>query len=170
MLGCWLLLAFTLVPLGELYLLLRVGEWLGAGPTLLLVLVTGAAGAALARAQGLKVLREIQDALSAGRLPHRELLEGALVFAGGLMLLTPGVVTDAAGLLVMIPPVRRAAAALLAAWLRRRLVVHTVVGFDGGRAPGEVPPDPRGPGATPARGRTVEVEFRPEEEGPEEPT
>jgi UPF0716 protein FxsA len=108
-----LLLLFSLVPLAEIALLIEVGRRIGLPATLALVLLTAAAGAALARRQGMAVLRSINDDLSRGQLPAVGLMDGALVLIGGILLVTPGFLTDTAGLLLMVPAVRR--------WLRRRL-------------------------------------------------
>ena len=102
-----LLLLFTLVPLVELYALIRLGSLIGAGPTILLVLGTGAAGAWLARREGFRSWSAVQSELAAGRLPAEELLH-ALVVVAGVLLVTPGVLTDAFGLLMLIRPVRAA--------------------------------------------------------------
>lgn len=101
-----LLLLFTLVPLVEIYLLIRIGGLIGAGPTILLVLGTGAAGAWLARREGLRSWIAVQRELAAGRLPANELLHGLLVVVSGVLLVTPGIFTDAFGLLMLIRPVR----------------------------------------------------------------
>lgn len=146
----WLFLLFTVGPVVELYLLIKVGGLIGALPTVAIVLVTGAVGASLARWQGLAALQEIRSAMDAGRVPGAELLQGFLVLAGGLLLVTPGLITDAVGLLLLVPPVRRLVAAGLTRYFRRRIVLH-VSGMDG------VP----GPGS--AAGRTVDADFRPGE-------
>ena len=101
-----LLLLFTLVPLVELYLLIRIGALIGAGPTILLVLGTGAVGAWLARREGLRSWIAVQRELASGRLPANELLHGLLVVVSGVLLVTPGIFTDAFGLLMLIRPVR----------------------------------------------------------------
>ena len=108
-----LLLLFTLVPLVELYLLIRIGGLIGAGPTILLVLGTGAVGAWLARREGLRSWIAVQQELAAGRLPAEELLHALLVVIAGVLLVTPGVFTDAFGLLMLVRPVR---AALIRRW------------------------------------------------------
>jgi len=110
----WLGLAFICLPFAELYVLLKVGRSLGAGPTLGLVVLTGVAGAGLARMQGLRVLRRVQEAFAAGRLPAGELLDGVLVLIAALLLITPGFLTDAAGLLLLVPWTRQLARALAA--------------------------------------------------------
>lgn len=104
-----LLLLFTLVPLVELALLLRVGGLIGLGPTILLVVGTGLAGAWMARREGLRSWTAVQEELAAGRFPAGELLHSLLILVAGAVLLTPGVLTDVAGLLLLVRPVRAAA-------------------------------------------------------------
>ena len=101
-----LLLLFTVVPLGELLILVEIGERIGAGPTVLIVLATGVLGAWLARREGTRSLRVIQERLSAGSLPARELFHGLLILLAGAFLVTPGVVTDAVGFTLLIRPAR----------------------------------------------------------------
>jgi len=103
-----LFLLFTLVPLVELYALIRLGSLIGTGPTILLVLGTGAAGAWLARREGFRSWSAVQSELAAGRLPAEELLHALVVVIAGVLLVTPGVFTDAFGLLLLIRPVRAA--------------------------------------------------------------
>ena len=101
-----LFLLFTLVPLIEVMLLVRIGRWLGAGPTLLLVVGTGAAGAWLARREGLRSWRAVQAELARGHLPTDHLVHAVIILVAGIVLITPGVITDVLGLLLLIPPVR----------------------------------------------------------------
>jgi UPF0716 protein FxsA len=103
-----LLLAFTLVPLAELWLLLRLGSVIGGPWTLALVVITGVAGATLARREGARAWLAVQTELAAGRLPGRELIEALLVLVAGIVLVTPGVLTDLAGLVLLVRPIRSA--------------------------------------------------------------
>jgi UPF0716 protein FxsA len=114
-----LFLAFTLVPIVDLWLLLRIGGRLGLVPTVALVVGTGLLGAWLARREGARVLQGWRRAMADGRLPEEGVLSGALVLAGGVLLVTPGVLTDVAGLALLLPPTRRVAADGLRRWLRR---------------------------------------------------
>lgn len=116
-----LVLLFTLVPLLELALLLRIGELVGLLPTLALVIGTGVAGAWLARHEGVRAWLAVQRELAAGRLPTEELVHGLLVLVAGAVLITPGVLTDAAGLLLLVRPVRAALIRRLRERYRRRL-------------------------------------------------
>ncbi len=124
--GLWLFLLFTVVPVVELYLLLQVGAVIGGWPTVGLVLFTGAVGAALARREGLRVLRDWQTALGAGRLPSEGVLSGLLVLVGGVLLVTPGLLTDVAGFSLLVPWTRRVVAGWLRRWAKTRLQVAQV--------------------------------------------
>ncbi len=110
----WLILLFIVVPLVELFLLIKIGELTGLLPTLMLVIITGVIGAWLTRREGFRVLRAIQEDLHNGRIPAANLADGALIAAAGLLLLTPGLMTDACGFLLLIPPCRR--------WIRRLIL------------------------------------------------
>lgn len=111
-----LFLLFTTVPLLELMILIDLGQRVGLGPTLGIVLITGALGAWAARSQGFYILGRIQGELAEGRLPAAELVDGAMILVGGVLLLTPGLLTDAAGFALMVPALRRT----LRGWLMRR--------------------------------------------------
>ncbi|MDE0393187.1 MAG: FxsA family protein [Gammaproteobacteria bacterium] len=142
--------AFVLVPLLELALLIRIGTVVGAWPTLALVVGTGLLGAALARREGTRTLLALQRDLAEGRLPAQSLVAGASVLVGGAFLLTPGVLTDLAGLCLLLPLTRRFAFR----WVRRRMeaglatgaVRFTVWGMEGrggsAREEGGRPPRP----------------------------
>jgi UPF0716 protein FxsA len=108
-----LFLVFALVPLCELYLLLKIGHQIGALNTILVVIVTGLVGAALARMEGLKTMLRVKDTLNQGKVPTEELLDALLIFVAGLVLLTPGFLTDLAGVALLIPPSR--------SWIKDRL-------------------------------------------------
>jgi UPF0716 protein FxsA len=114
-----LLLLFSLVPLLELYVLLRVGALIGTAPTVILILLTGIAGAYLARVQGFDLLQRLQRELAAGKLPATELLDGFLLLVGALLLLTPGFCTDLFGFILLVPQTRACCHRPLQAWLRR---------------------------------------------------
>jgi UPF0716 protein FxsA len=112
-----LILLFTVVPFVELYLLLLLGRLMGFFPTVGLVLLTGLVGAALARTEGLRVVRQWQQDLAQGRVPEEGVLGGLLVLVGGVLLITPGVLTDVVGFLLLFPSTRM----VLVDILRRRL-------------------------------------------------
>lgn len=102
-----LLMLFIAVPVVEIYILVKAGQHIGAFNTIALVFLTGIAGAALAKSQGAQIIYNIRAALSRGEVPGREMLQGAMVLAGGIMLLTPGFITDLVGLLLLFPLSRR---------------------------------------------------------------
>ena len=101
-----LFLAFTLIPMIELYLLIKLGAIIGAFNTLLLVILTGATGAYLARLQGLQVMFRVRERLQQGEMPAEDMLDALIIFIAGIVLLTPGLLTDIAGLLLLLPSIR----------------------------------------------------------------
>lgn len=111
-----LILLFTIVPLAELYILIKIGSHIGGFTTILLVVMTAMLGAGLARLQGLRTLQQIQLSLSQGQIPAEELIDGVLILAGGILLLTPGVLTDLFALVLLFPYTRT----YFKRWLRRR--------------------------------------------------
>jgi UPF0716 protein FxsA len=124
---------FIVVPLAELYVILKVGDAIGAVWTILLLAADSVLGSLLLRAQGRSVWRRFNEALTAGRMPHREVMDGVLVIFGGAFLITPGFLTDIVGLLLLIPPTR----AVIRRVLVRRLGRRVVVGATRGRVEGE---------------------------------
>ena len=102
-----LLLVFLIVPLVEIYILVKIGALVGAMPTVGLVVLTAVIGAMLIRAQGLTTLRKAQSQFQTGQPPALTLLEGAVIVLSGALLLTPGFVTDTVGFLCLIPKLRR---------------------------------------------------------------
>lgn len=155
-----MILLFTLLPLAELSLLLRIGEWLGAGPTLGLVIGTGILGAGLARREGLRTWSAVRRELSAGGLPGEELLHALLVLMAGILLVTPGVLTDAIGLSLMIRPVRGWVVRRGRRSLADRIDVHVVGLNDPGVArsePGGARPDSDGSSERSRGGRVIEI-------------
>ncbi len=116
-----LLLLFTVVPLVELCLLIEVGSRLGAGTTVILIALTGGVGALLARMQGFRVVLQIRERLRGGQLPADELLSGGLVVAGGLLLVTPGLLTDAVGLALLLPFVRSRVVEWVKGFIQRKI-------------------------------------------------
>ena len=102
----YLILLFTVVPLFELYLLIKVGKIIGAFNTIALVILTGVLGAYLAKLEGLSILRKIQHDLNSGIMPAGKLIDGVFVFVAGLLLITPGILTDILGFLFLIPASR----------------------------------------------------------------
>ena len=113
----YLLFLFTVVPLFELYLLIRVGLYLGAFNTIAIVIFTGIFGAFLAKMEGLRVLYSVQRDLQEGKMPTSQLLDGLLILIGAVLLITPGILTDIIGFILVIPSTR----ALFKVWLKKQL-------------------------------------------------
>ena len=112
-----LFLAFTLIPLVEIYLLIKLGQNFGAITSILLVIFTGILGAYLAKMEGLRTLFRLQETLREGGMPGEELLDALLIALAGLVLITPGFITDAVGFLLLVPFTRL----LVKNWLKERL-------------------------------------------------
>lgn len=102
----YLFLLFTVVPLAELFVLIRVGQFIGALNTVMLVIITGVFGAYLAKLEGLRVFYSFQKEFNDGKMPTAPLLDGFLIFIGALLLITPGIVTDIVGFVLIIPITR----------------------------------------------------------------
>ena len=116
MLG-YLILLFTLVPIIELALLIKVGQYIGVGYTLGIVIITGVSGAYLAKLQGFLILRKIQNDVNQGRMPADKLFDGILILCSGILLLTPGFITDIVGFSGLIPFTRN----LFKQWLKQKI-------------------------------------------------
>ena len=112
-----LLLAFTIIPIIEIYLLIEIGSIFGVLTAFTLVILTGFLGAFMARMQGLQTLFRIQESLREGRMPSGELLDALLIVLAGLVLLTPGFLTDSVGFLLLIPTTRNS----IISWLQRQI-------------------------------------------------
>ena len=108
---------FVLLPLVELALLIQVGRWIGIIWTIVIVAGTGILGAALARRQGGRAWRAIQEELRQGRMPAGRVVDGLLILIGAIVLLTPGILTDLLGFALLLPPSRR----VFRGWLGRRI-------------------------------------------------
>jgi UPF0716 protein FxsA len=101
-----LVLLFIVIPIAELYVIIQIGGAIGVLPTLALLVVDSLVGAALARSQSRAAWERFNRALAEGRVPGREVFDGAMIIVGGALLLTPGFITDVFGLLLLIPPTR----------------------------------------------------------------
>jgi UPF0716 protein FxsA len=124
-----LLLLFIGLPLVELALLFWIAEHTGWVATLVLIFTTGIVGASLARHEGIRCWREIQESLHRGELPADRLLDGLLILLAGAVLITPGVITDAIGFSLLVAPVRKAMRQYLARRIQAHIIVSTRSGF-----------------------------------------
>jgi UPF0716 protein FxsA len=125
-----LALLFLLVPIAELYVIIQVGEAIGLGWTVVLLIADSVLGSVLVRSQGRAVWRRFNEALAQGRVPHREIVDGVLVIFGGALLLTPGFLTDIVGVTFLLPPTRAIIRRFLIRRLGRRAQVRTTRGYD----------------------------------------
>jgi len=121
-----LLLLFIAVPAVELALLVELGSRIGTLATLAIIVATGGLGAALARHQGLRTLRAIQDDLARGELPAGSLVDGLIILVAGALLITPGILTDAVGFLCLVPRVRDIAKRMLQRRFERAVREHRI--------------------------------------------
>lgn len=154
---------FIAIPLVELYFIIVVGEMIGAFWTIVLVLLTAVIGVNLLRIQGMSTLMRAQQNMARGQIPAMEMMEGVALAVAGVLLITPGFITDSIGFLCLVPASRQA----IIRFLMKRTTVHT--GFDARSAtwqsshhqqkPGQEPPD----AGTPKVGRTIEGEYRRED-------
>lgn len=132
----YLFLLFTVLPIVELAILIRIGEATVWWVPILLVISTGIAGAALSRWQGLQVYRRIREDAAAGRMPADALVDGFLILLAGILLITPGVVTDLFGIAFLIPPIRALVKRGVKAWIKRNIQIrvasfHSAGGWQG---------------------------------------
>jgi UPF0716 protein FxsA len=141
-----LALAFLVVPLLEIYLIIQVGQAIGAAWTIALLVADSLLGAWLVRFEGRRAWAALQQALRSGRMPSRELADAALILVGGTLLLTPGFVTDVVGFFLLVPLTRPLARRLLGWFVTRRLLGSRRSGPTTDRViPGKVvPEDPAG--------------------------
>ncbi|MCG3865065.1 MULTISPECIES: FxsA family protein [unclassified Photobacterium] len=116
-----LMLLFIAVPMIEIGLFIQVGGFLGFWPTMMLVFITAVVGASLVRSQGLATLMSVQTKMQQGEMPAQEIVEGVLLAVAGVLLLTPGFMTDVLGLCILLPPIR----AKMALQLMRRVKVQS---------------------------------------------
>ena len=119
-----LALLFLVVPFIELFVLIQVGQLIGALPTIALLVVVGIAGAWLVKREGLGVVRRAQEQVRRGQVPASELVDGVLILFAGALMLTPGFFTDVFGLALMIPPVRAVMKAAASKRLSRRAALR----------------------------------------------
>jgi len=118
-----------LVPVFEISVLIQTENIIGLPWTIMLIFATGITGAMMLRQEGFSTLKRIQAALARGEVPAVEISDGVLLLAGGLLLLTPGLLTDLCGFILLSPWPRRRINARLRSWLRRRIEKGTVFVF-----------------------------------------
>ena len=119
-----LIFIFIVVPIAELYVIWQVGEAIGVVPTLLILAADSVIGSLLLKSQGRAVWLRFSETMAAGRVPHREVLDGVLVIFGGAFLITPGFITDILGILLLLPPTRALMRGLVVRAFRGRVVLE----------------------------------------------
>jgi UPF0716 protein FxsA len=160
-----LFIAFIVVPLLEIYVVVRVAEVIHVWPTVILLLAESALGAWLVKREGRRAWRALREALDTGRLPSRQLADAALVLVGGTLLLTPGFLTDIAGFAFVLPTTRPIARRILAWLLMSRLFAGTRIGRAVAAARATRTPAPK-PAPAPASARVVPGEVVEDEAAP----
>lgn len=164
----FLIVLFIVVPIAELYVIIKVGELIGVLPTLILLLADALLGSLLLKHQGRGAWRRFNEALAARRFPGKEVADGVLIVIGGTLLLTPGFITDIAGLFLLIPPTRALARRLLRRFTLGRFSVVTV---GDGRGPFGPPGGGGGPfgppGGEPRPSRDYDFDATAEEVPPD---
>ena len=116
-----ILILFVIVPVTELYILIEVGKKIGSLSIIGIIILTGIIGAYLVKSQGFMILRKIQNDLNEEIMPGDSLIQGAIILAGGILLLTPGFVTDIVGFIFLIPVSRNIVKKYLLKWLQGKI-------------------------------------------------
>ena len=116
-----LALIFFLVPIIELYFLIKIGSVIGPFNTIMLVILTAVFGAYLAKREGLRTLYKIRENMYQGIMPTEELIDAFLIFVAGLLLLTPGLITDVLGLCMLVPTSREIFKGYLKRWMKNKI-------------------------------------------------
>ena len=157
-----LVVLFIVVPIAELYVLIQIGQAIGILPTIALLILDSILGAALMRSQGRAAWMRFNRALAEGRVPGREVIDGALVIFGGALLLTPGFLSDILGLILLLPPTRALVRTVLCARFAGRIVASAASGAQArmGRMFTFEAASGRAPAPAPARRRRLGVRRR----------
>ncbi|OGD17540.1 membrane protein FxsA [Candidatus Atribacteria bacterium RBG_19FT_COMBO_35_14] len=116
-----LLILFLIIPVTELYILIEVGKEIGSLSTIGVIILTGIIGTYLVKNEGFMILRKIQNDLNEGIMPGDSLIQGAIILAGGILLLTPGFVTDILGFIFLMPVSRSIVKKYLLKWLKGKI-------------------------------------------------
>lgn len=161
--GLALVIAFLLVPVVEIYVIIQVGQVIGAWPTVLLLVVESLLGAWIVKREGRRAWTALTGAAGTGRMPTKELADAGLVLVGGTLLLTPGFVTDVVGFFFVLPPTRPLARRLLGWFVARRAARALAARTGWTPPPGR--PGPDGQRATPRVVRGETVDGRPDGRG-----
>jgi UPF0716 protein FxsA len=121
----YLFLILVLVPLVELFLLLKLAEVTSPAVSLGVVILTGVVGTLLARSQGFRTLRRARAELAGGRMPAAALIDAVMIFLAGALLVSPGILTDLLGISLLVPACRRFYRRKATDWFRRNVTIYT---------------------------------------------
>jgi UPF0716 protein FxsA len=121
MMNKWLLAAFIVIPIIELWGILQVGDLIGGWTTFFVLILMGLVGSYMARAEGRKVWAEAQRQMQAGQIPGQTMLDGLCVLIGGLLLLMPGFFSDIVGITLLFPLTRPFYRAYMLGWIEKRM-------------------------------------------------
>lgn len=119
--GRLLIILFIVIPALEIWTIISVGQWIGGWQTFALMIITGFAGAYLSKKEAGKVWAYAQQQMSMGQPPGHAIMEGICIFTGGLLLMSPGFLTDVVGILLLLPITRPIFRRLLYAWIQKKL-------------------------------------------------
>jgi len=133
-----LLVLFVVVPLVEIYLMIQVGQVIGAWTTILLLIADSVLGGYLIKREGSRAWQSLRAALQSHKMPARELADGALILIGGTLLLTPGFLTDAVGFFLILPFTRPLARRLLTEFITKKFLGGPPAGTQQRPGPGSV--------------------------------
>jgi UPF0716 protein FxsA len=157
-------LLFLVVPIVELFVLIRVGGTIGVGNTIITVLLVSVVGAWLVKREGLKTLQRIQEQLNNSKLPADDVIDGGLIMFAGALMLTPGFVTDLVAIALLIPPVRATVRRELKKRYGKKFSITTMTpGSGSGNGSPFGNPFPQQPGATGSDGDVIDVDSRVED-------
>jgi UPF0716 protein FxsA len=135
-----IMLSFIIITIAEIYILVKVGGYIGALNTVMILILMGFAGTYLARFQGMHALERIREKLREGRMPPEDLVDALLILIAGIMLLLPGFLSDLAGLILLFPPTRELVKKPLMERIRLWIMTHRIhINYPGG--PGGAGPD-----------------------------
>jgi len=160
-----LLLLFLVVPIAELWVILEVSDYLGAGPTIILLIALSVFGAWLVKREGLGIWRSINQQIRDGQMPTRSLLDGGLVLLAGALMLTPGFLTDVLGILLLFPPTRALVRGVTMRFFGKRYRTYAVVGQTSGfvyrtaRSRSGSPPRGRWAEKAPGSGQVIDLDL-----------
>jgi len=159
-----LVVLFIVVPIAEIFVIVKIGELIGIWPTLALILASAIIGSWLLKSQGRGAWRRFNQTIGERRFPGKEVADGALIIVGGTLLVTPGFLSDLAGIALLVPPTRALVRRVLRRYMTGRFAFVSVGSFPGAGPGGQG--GQGGPGAPGRPGRHYDYDATAEEESP----